>query len=86
MLAPAVMFIESAIDTMKSPDYMPEWLQESQLKELNSLGAARAQKVGASGLTDDFRAGYELGLATARTILGGSPLLAVKGIKPSDLL
>ena len=86
MLAPAVMFIEQAIDTMKSPDYMPQWLQESQRKELNSLGPARAQKAGASGLTDDFRVGYELGLATARTILAESPLLALNGIKPGDVL
>jgi hypothetical protein len=86
MLAPAVMFIESAIDWMKKLDYMPDWLKESQQKELNSLGPARAQLAGASGMTEDFSAGYALGLATARMILAGSPLLAMKKINPKDLL
>lgn len=86
MLSPAVMFIESAIDWMKKSDYMPDWLRQSQIKELNSLGDARAKSVGASGLTEDFRVGYELGLATARTILMGSPALRLKGIDPSDVL
>ena len=83
MLSPAVMFIETAI---KSPVAVPEWLIQSQLKELNSLGPTRAQQAGASGLTDDFRAGYQLGLATARVILAGSAALVLKGVKPGDVL
>jgi hypothetical protein len=86
MIAPAVMFIEMAIDVMKNPDIMPDWLRDSQRKELASLGPLRAQKAGASGLTDDFRAGYELGLATARVLLAQSAALVLKGVDPKDVL
>jgi hypothetical protein len=82
-LSPAVMFIESAIDSLKSADSQ---MLASQAKELNSLGDARAQMVGASGITPDFQAGYKLGLQTARMALRGSPVLVIKGIKPEDLL
>lgn len=83
MLSPAVMFIEQAIGNLKD---IPEFIAKSQAKELNSLGDKRAEKAGASGLTDDFLAGYVLGLQTARVILAGSPLLALAHIKPDDVL
>lgn len=86
MLSPAVMFIESAIDLMKKPDYMPDWLRQSQRKELLGIGDSRAIRAGATGLTGDFLAGYELGLATARVVLAGSPALVLKGINPKDVL
>jgi hypothetical protein len=82
-LSPAVMFIESAIDSLKSADSQ---MLASQAKELNSLGDARAQQVGASGITPDLLAGYQIGLQTARMVLCGSPLLVLKGVKPEDLL
>ncbi len=81
--SPGVMFIESAIDSLKNAD--PAMLV-SQAKELHSLGDVRAQETGASGITNDFQAGYKLGLETARMILRGSPVLVLKGIKPEDLL
>ena len=73
MLSPPVMMIEMAADSLKD---VPEWLQDSQRRELYSFGPGRASKLGAT-LSDDFRIGYELGLATARTILSqaaGLPL------------
>lgn len=86
MMSPAVMMIEIALERMVKPDYLPEWLKESQRKELKSAGDTRVQKIGATGLSEDFVLGYELGLATARTVLAMSPALTLKGIKPEDVL
>ena len=83
MQSPAVMFIEAAVDSFKD---VPQWLRESQQKELTSFGDARAQRLGATGLSEDFRKGYELGLDTARAILAMNPTLSMKGIKAADLL
>lgn len=83
MVSPSVMFIEMAAGSVGS---IPEWIRESQQKELTSFGDYRAQQIGASGLTDDFRKGYELGLQTARTVLAMSVALVTKGVNPSDAL
>ena len=83
MLSPAVMFIESAADSLKDT---PEWLRESQQKELTSFGDSRAQQIGASGLSDDFRKGYELGLQTARSVIAVSAVLVAGAVNPSDVL
>ena len=83
MLSPAVMFIEMAAEGIKK---VPEWIRESQQKELSSFGDGRAQQIGATGLTDDFRKGYELGLQTARSVLAMSGTLITKGVNPSDAL
>ena len=83
MLSPAAMFIESAVDNFKT---VPEWLRKSQLSELQSFGDKRAQDFGASGLSDDFKKGYELGLQTARVIIAGSAALVLKGVNPQDVL
>jgi hypothetical protein len=83
MQSPAVMFIESAVDMLKT---VPEWMRQSQLKELHSFGDARAQRLGASGVSVDFQKGYELGLQTARVIIMTSPAVMLKGVKPEDVL
>lgn len=83
MQSPAVMFIESAAETLKD---VPDWLRKSQLKELESFGDERAQRLGATGVSADFQKGYELGLQTARTIIAGSPTVRLKGISPDDVL
>jgi prophage DNA circulation protein len=83
MLSPAVMFIEAAIEGLKN---IPQFIADSQKRELASLGALRAQQAGASGLTQDFTAGYVLGLQTARTILATSVALVMKGVDPKDVL
>ena len=83
MVIPAVMFIESAADSLKSAD--PKML-ESQAAELQSFGPGRAQKLGATTLSEDFQIGYTLGLQTARMMLAGNPQLAMKGIEPDSLL
>lgn len=87
MLSPAAMFIEAAAESLIKKEHAPpEWIQESQLKELHSFGDTRAQELGASGVTKDFEKGYELGLQVARTILFSNPKLILNNIKPEDLL
>lgn len=66
MVIPSVMMIEIAIDTFQE---IPQDMREKQLRELHTLGDIRAQEFGASGLSNDFELGYELGLQTARTML-----------------
>ena len=82
MLSPSVMFIEMGMDGLKK---VPAWLSESQQKELSSFGDSRAQQIGASGLSEDFRKGYELGLATARAVIAMS-VAAAKGGAVQDIL
>ena len=99
--APAVMFIESAADGIKSAD--PKMLA-AEVEELGSFGSVRIQAVldefwplvgdqadsAFSGMEHDsdviFAQGYLFGLQVARTVLMGSPQLAIKGIKPDSLL
>lgn len=83
MQSPPVMFIESAVDTFKS---LPDWIRQSQQRELTSFGDVRAQEFGANGLSNDFRKGYELGLQTARVVIMGSVEINLKGVKPEDVL
>lgn len=83
MLSPAAMQIESAADCLKD---VSTFVRISQLKELRSFGDVRAQAIGATGLSDDFKKGYELGLQTARVVLMMSGQLVQKGVKASDLL
>lgn len=83
MQAPPAMNIEMAADSMKN---LNEFVRESQMKELNSFGDARAQAIGATGLSEDFKKGYELGLQTARSVLLMSGTLVVHNVKPEDLL
>lgn len=60
---PAAMFIESAADEVPK---LEQWIRDDQQKELSSFGDARAKQLGATGLSDDFRKGYELGLQVGR--------------------
>lgn len=83
MISPSVMMIEAAVDSFKS---LPQWLRESQQNELTSFGDDRAKQLGATGLSDDFRKGYELGLNTARTVLATSVTLELKEVEASDVL
>jgi hypothetical protein len=83
MQIPAAMFIESAADDLSK---LPDSVRADQLKELASFGDARATQIGASGLSDDFKAGYTLGLQVARTMLAQSAALAIANINPDDLL
>jgi hypothetical protein len=94
-VAPAAMFIESAADGLKSAD--PKMLA-AEIGELNSFGSHRAQQMlpgmsmemvevfRTSQLSADFTLGYVFGLQVARTMLRGSPQLAMKDIKPDSLL
>jgi hypothetical protein len=82
MISPSVMFIEMGADGLKT---VPDWLSNAQRKELHSFGDVRAQALGATGLSEDFQKGYELGLATARAVIATSPA-AIKGGDPGDIL
>lgn len=66
MISPSVMWIEAAKDMLNG---LSETQKESQQKELTSFGDSRAQQLGATGLSDDFRRGYELGLQTMRVCI-----------------
>ena len=83
MQIPAAEFIESAADSIST---LSDFVKTDQLKELSSFGDARAQQLGATGLSPDFQTGYTLGLQVARTILETNAALVVAGIKPEDLL
>jgi hypothetical protein len=60
------MMIETAIDQLKSPDAFVghEWVLPAQQKELSSA---------VPNASDDFKAGYELGIQTSRVLLSGMP-------------
>lgn len=70
MVIPGVGVIEEAADSLTR---VAQSIREWQRKQLGSFGASRAQSIGASGLSEDFQVGYELGLETARVLLSGSP-------------
>lgn len=84
MIVPAAMNIESAAEILISS--LHDQVRESQQKELSSFGDERAKSLGATGLSNDFRKGFELGIETARAVLAGSALLAINHINAKDIL
>jgi len=62
MLIPAAMFIETALDQVKT---LVDAVRADQLKELHTAIGAQA--------TEEVAAGYLLGLQTARVVLSGMP-------------
>jgi len=83
MIFPAAMNVYSGADMLKAMD--PKW-REIQRKEFTVIGDARAKEYGASGLTEDFIVGYELGLATARAIIAGSAEVILHGAEADKIL
>ena len=85
MVIPAVMFIESAIDVLKTRDANHVG---RELKEFDSLGLRLADVQTRIGdlVLSDAQKGYLIGLETARVILAGSALLLKAGIDPEQLL
>jgi hypothetical protein len=83
MQAPNAEQIEMAADNLNS---VPQFIQESQLKELNSFGDHRAKLIGASGLSVDFQKGYQLGLRVARVVISQSMAVVLAKIPPEDIL
>ena len=73
MIAPAAMMIESAIDQLKSSTAFlgHEWVLPAQQKEL-ALAVPQA--------SSDFKAGYELGIQTARVLLSGMPAAVINKV------
>lgn len=67
MIVPSAGIIETAIDELKSPDTFKghDWVLPDQQKELKSA---------VPDATNDFVAGYTLGLQAARVLLQGMPL------------
>ena len=66
MIVPASEMIEMAIDQLKSETVFAgnEWVLPDQQKELNSV---------LPNSSNDFKAGYELGIQTARVLLSTTP-------------
>lgn len=83
MVIPAPMNVYAGAERLKAMD--PKW-REIQRKEFRTIGEARAKQYGASGLTEDFIVGYELAMATARSMLAGSAELILKGADPEKVL
>ena len=83
MQAPNAETIEEAAGQLPT---LPEWFRQAQRQEVSSFGDERAKGIGASGVTNDFWTGYELGLQTARLVIAGSPAILMAGVKPSDVL
>lgn len=67
MQVPSVMFIEMAVDTLKTRE---AWIVTHELKEFNMLGDPA--KKPPESLTD-LEYGYLLGLETARVLLATMP-------------
>lgn len=63
MIVPNAAMIETAVDQLKRDDLWKghEWVLPDQQKELEEAVGDRA--------TNDFRAGFELGLQTARVLV-----------------
>lgn len=78
MQSPNAEQIETAIDQLKST-MMPQWLLDSQKKELYSAGPKGYD-------TNDFANGYELGLQTARVVIAQSMVVVLAKISPADIL
>lgn len=70
MIAPSTQMIEIASDSL---DKVDDFIRRAQRVELASFGEERAKAIGATGLSEDFQRGYELGLQTARVFLAGNP-------------
>ena len=81
-IIPAMVLYEGAA-MLKSMD--PRWRADQQ-KEIHAAGAEVAKEVGASGPTDDFKLGIELGLATARAVVAGSAEVLTHGADPNKIL
>jgi hypothetical protein len=69
MEVPAAGFIEAAQDMLKT---VPDDVREDQQRELTAFGDGRARQLGASGVSTDFRKGYELGLQVVRVLIATS--------------
>jgi diaminopimelate decarboxylase len=74
MFIPNAMSIESAIETLKTRD--PRWLADQQ-KELHEAVGDKS---------DDFKAGYELGIETGRVMVATSGEVVTHGADPEKIL
>lgn len=86
MIVPNADNIESAIDTLKKDWGKEQWVREDQQKELTEAGEARLRELGISGLTDDVRKAYELGVQTGRVLVSLSSDIVIKGVDSSQVL
>jgi len=76
---PAVMFLEMAMDVLKSQD---SGILTAETKECRMLGEGRIAEIRQT-LPDnsDFERGYLLGLEVARTLLNGRPDAVQAGVQ-----
>ena len=66
MIVPSSMVIQSAANMLGD---VPDNTRQKQQSELSSFGDFRAQALGATGVSSDFKIGYELGLQTMRVLI-----------------
>jgi len=85
MQVPAAMFVESALDGMKS---VPLKVLADQVQELRTaMGQATCDRLNVSyPLSPDFVSAYNLGLQVARVMIQGSVKLAMSNINPEEVL
>lgn len=70
MTVPEAELIEEAARSLSK---IPVFVRDQQMVELESFGDEEAINLGASGLSEDFKIGYALGLQTARALLSVTP-------------
>lgn len=73
MMAPTGTMINEALAQLNSPNAFAgeEWVRADQQKELAEI---------APNASDAFKAGYELGLQTARVVLAGLPAAVINRV------
>lgn len=77
MQIPSAGFIEIAVDQVKAMSSAGSLALKDQQRELEEAKGT---------VSDDFSAGYALGVQVARVLIETSPLLAIKGVKAEDVL
>lgn len=80
------MQIETALASMKANMQRSILAYEDQRRQLEEFGDARAQTLGASGISTDLKIGYALGLETARVMLAMNAQIKLQGIDPAGIL
>jgi hypothetical protein len=83
MIIPAVAFIETALETLKTRDAL---VIEGEVKEFRSLGRrlqrmALPENVSNPEQITDAERGYLIGLETARALLAGMPTAVMAGVE-----
>lgn len=82
-VAPSAAVIQQAVNDLPGADVNTRVMQQSAL---SAFGDAGARSAGASGLSNDFRKGYELALQVAREVIAANSLVIQFNIDPTQIL